>query len=103
MLFTQLSEDGDMVKTYNILFDDCSSEIALCPILDYTLSCDEPLRFIDLYANALEKGEICIGFKSEMDELKAEPYFGVYLNPPKDQQFSFSKSDLLVILRSKHH
>ena len=102
MLFTQLSEDGDMVKTYNILFDDCSCEIALCPILDYTLSCEPPLRFIDLYVNALTRGEVCIGFKSKMDEIQADPYLGVYLNPPKDQVFPFSNEDLLVILRSKH-
>ena len=101
MLFTQLSEDGDMVKTYNILFNDCSYEIALCPINDYTLSCEEPLRFIDLYVNALEKGEVCIGFKSEMAEISEEPYLGFYLNPPKDQVFPFSSDDLLVILRAK--
>ncbi len=101
MLFTQLSEDGDMVKTYNILFNDGSYEITLCPISDYTSSYQSPLRFIDLAVSAQEKGEVCIGFKSDMEALRGDPYLGVYLNPPKDQPFPFSKDDSLVILRPK--
>jgi ion channel POLLUX/CASTOR len=101
MLFTQLSEQGDMVKTYNILFGDCSYEIALCPILDYVTSCDGEISFIDLYISALKRGEVCIGFKSPMPEIQAPPYLGVYLNPPKQHQFPFTDSDELVLLRPK--
>lgn len=103
MLFTQLSEEGDMVKTYNILFGDRSYEIALCPILDYINSSEESISFIDLYTNALKRGEVCIGFKSTMPEIQVPPYLGVYLNPPKNHLFSFIDQDELVLLRPKEN
>lgn len=99
MLFTQLSEEGDMVQTYNLLFGDCTYEITLCPITDYVKLGEHSLCFIDLYMSALCRGEVCIGFKSAMDEIQKAPYSGVYLNPPKDKAFPFSEDDELVLLR----
>ena len=99
MLFTQLSEEGDMVQTYELLFGDCTYEIALCPITDYVKLGEHSLCFIDLYMSALCRGEICIGFKSDMLEIQAAPYSGMYINPPKDHAFPFCEGDQLVLLR----
>ena len=98
MLFTQLSEQGDMVKTYELLFKSGCWELSLCHIQDYTEHLHD-LSFIDLYNSALCRGEICIGFTTQMTEFQAPPYHGMVLNPPKTLTYQFEDTDRLVIFR----
>lgn len=98
MLFTQLSEEGDMVKTYELLFKSGCWEVALCPISEYTTTLEQ-LSFIDLYHGALTRGEICIGFTSSATEFQEGSFKGMVLNPSKSARYSFQEQDKLVLFR----
>ena len=47
-------------------------------------------------------GEICIGFKSNLPELQNDPYFGVYINPPKDTPFHFEIEHTFLVVVAPH-
>ncbi|MDF1563691.1 MAG: hypothetical protein P1V51_11655 [Deltaproteobacteria bacterium] len=99
MIFAQISEEPDIKKVYDDLFEEEGSEIYVKPI---GLYCDElPIscRFGDLMRAAQKRdGEVCIGFKLGRQAHDSHANFGVRLIPPKDETVTLGPGDGLVVV-----
>jgi hypothetical protein len=97
-LLTQLSEEEDLLRAYNHLFLQRQCALGLKPIELYLEDLSSPVRFIDLFGSAMSHHEVCVGIKSADPSLQSAPYYGVYVNPPKEKRFQFSPGDMVVVL-----
>lgn len=98
MLLAQISEDPDIKRVYDDLFDEEGSEIYIKPMTLYSDSLPAQVRFADLIQLAQKRGETCLGVKIQSLEDDLDQNFGVLLNPPKEQQFALTAEDSLVVL-----
>jgi hypothetical protein len=97
-LLTQLSEEEDLLRAYNHLFLQRQCALGLKPIELYLEDLSAPVRFIDLFGSAMSHHEVCVGIKSADPSLRGAPFYGVYVNPPKERSFQFSPGDMVVVL-----
>jgi len=97
-LLTQLSEEEDLVRAFNHLFLQRESALGLKPIELYIQELSGPVRFIDLFGAAMSHHEVCVGVKSADPSIQGAPYFGVYVNPPKERTFQFERGDQVIVL-----
>ena len=98
-IFAQVSQNPDVLRVYEQLFEEEGSEIYLKPVRLYfdTLP-SEPLTFGDLMLAAQARDEICLGFRLKDRGASVEDHFGVVLNPPKDRAVRVSPGDHLIVL-----
>ena len=101
-LFTQLSEEEDLLRTYDQLFLRRRVALGLKPIELYLPPEDlgRPVRFVDLLGAAQSHHEVCVGVKCADPSIAEDPYFGVFVNPPKERAFLLSPGDQVVVLYS---
>jgi len=100
-LLTQLSEEEDLLRAYNQLFLERQTTLSLKPVELYIEALKAPVRFIDLLGAAMTHDEVCVGVKSADPRLRGAPFYGVHVNPHKEQSFSLSPGDQLIVL-SRH-
>lgn len=98
MVLAQISENKDVKRIYDDIFEEDGSEIYLKPIDLYYDSIQTKLSFGQIIRQAQLRGEICIGVKIKAQEADAEQNFGVQLIPDKNQTFSLQPDDCLVVL-----
>jgi hypothetical protein len=98
MIFAQLSEEPRIKQLYDDMFAEEGSEIYLKPVPLYFDTLPVQATFADILAQVCKRDEICLGVR--MGRLANDPgkNFGVKLNPPKDQAFTLSEFDSLVVL-----
>lgn len=99
-LFTQLSEEEDLLRAYDQLFLRRRVALGLKPIELY-LPPEElggPVRFVDVLGAAQSHHEVCVGVKCADPSIAGEPYLGVFVNPPKEREFVLSAGDQVVVL-----
>lgn len=97
-LLTQLSEEEDLVRAYNHLFLQRECALDLKPVSLYIDEFSEPVRFIDLFGAAMSHHEVCVGIQCSDPSLQGPPYYGVYVNPPKEKSFQLQKDDQVIVL-----
>jgi ion channel POLLUX/CASTOR len=97
-LLTQLSEEEDLLRAYNHLFLQRQCALGLKPIELYLDDLSEPVRFIDLFGAAMSHHEVCVGVKTSDPSVQGAPYFGVYVNPPKERAFQMQAGDMVIVL-----
>ena len=105
MLFTQLSEEPDLVETYDHIFLRHQCRFLLKPLSSYfadDTQIPSSFTFMDLINMTHHHEEVCIGFKSNLAEFQKDPYYGVYLNPPKDQIFHFEIEHTFLVVVGPH-
>jgi ion channel POLLUX/CASTOR len=101
-VLAQISQEPDVMKIYDDLFDPEGSEIYIKPIELYFdgLSEERPLdlEFADLVGAARTRNEVCFGWKCKAEEDDAERNFGVRLLPRKGSAVQLRPGDALILL-----
>ena len=98
MLLAQISEEPDIARVYDDLFQEDGSEIYLKAVTLYFDTLPAEITFADLIALAQRRGELCIGVKIAALEDQAEANYGVKLIPEKTTTYRLEEGDCLVVL-----
>jgi Castor and Pollux, part of voltage-gated ion channel/Calcium-activated potassium channel slowpoke-like RCK domain len=99
MVFAQISEEPDIERVYDRLFEEEGSEIYVKPAELYFEELPVTCRFGDLMRVAQKRGgEICIGYKLKRGENDPGANYGVELIPAKDAQVTIGAEDALVVV-----
>lgn len=97
LMITQLSENKNLKKVFDILFTAEGSEIYLKPIVEYVKPGSE-INFYTLMEAASKKAETALGYKLDNDKDNPEEQFGVHLNPKKSDTFVVGPKDKIIVL-----
>lgn len=98
MLLAQVSEDSDIKRVYDDLFQEEGSEIYLKPASLYFTSFPQEATFADMMRIAQKREEVCLGVKIKALERDGQENFGVKLIPEKNTSFTLGPDDALVVL-----
>ena len=97
LLLSQLSENKELKKVYDILFEAEGSEIYLKPVSRYVKT-GEAVDFYTVLASAAELNESAIGYRISSKSSNSDEHFGVKINPAKSQKVVFSEKDFIIVL-----
>lgn len=97
LLLSQLSENKELKKVYDVLFQAEGSEIYLKPVSRYVKPGTE-LDFYTIVASAAELGESAIGYRISSRSRDSDSHYGVNLNPIKSKKINFSENDFIIVL-----
>jgi len=97
LMLSQFSENSELKKVYDVLFQADGSEIYLKPVSRYV----KPGTDVDFYtvvASAAELGESAIGYRITSLSHNPEKQYGVNLNPDKSGRVTFADADYIIVL-----
>lgn len=97
LMLSQLSENRELKKVYDILFEAEGSEIYLKPVSRYVKTGTE-MDFYTVVAAAAELNESAIGYRITSQCHDAENQYGVILNPDKSKRVIFREDDMIIVL-----
>jgi len=97
LMLSQLSENKDLKKVYDVLFEAEGSEIYLKPVSRYVKT-GVPLNFYTVMESAAQQNESAFGFRISSQAQDSDKTFGVYMNPDKSKMVTFSPEDLIIVL-----
>jgi Trk K+ transport system NAD-binding subunit len=97
LMLSQLSENADLKKVYDVLFQAEGSEIYLKPVSRYVKTGVE-MDFYTVTASAAELGESAIGYRTTALSWDSEKTYGIRLNPVKSETVTFSPEDFIIVL-----
>jgi Trk K+ transport system NAD-binding subunit len=97
LLLSQLSENPELKKVFDVLFESEGSEIYLKPIQRY-IKTGESVNFYTLIERASQLNETAIGYRINDQKDRLETNFGIRINPKKSDEIDFSPNDLLIVL-----
>ena len=95
LMMAQLSEDAALYGVFADLFDPEGSEIYLKPAGDYVQT-GRPVNFYTVVEAARRRGEIAIGYR--IAHRAEEASNGVYTNPKKSDQLTFTPEDRIIVV-----
>ena len=97
LMLSQLSENKELGRVFDDLFQSEGSEIYLKPIAEY-IRLDQPVNFYTLLKAASQRGELAIGYRLQAHAQDRENGFGVKVNPKKSERIQFGPMDKLIVL-----
>jgi hypothetical protein len=97
LMLSQMSENKDLKKVYDILFQADGSEIYLKPVSRYVKTGVE-LDFYTVLESAARLGESAIGYRISSLSGDSEAAFGVKINPKKSEKLNFKEEDFIIVL-----
>lgn len=97
LMLSQLSENKELGRVFDDLFQADGSEIYLKPIQDY-ISLEQPVNFYTLVKAASLRGELAIGYRLQSEAQDSDKGFGVKVNPKKSELVRFGPADKLIVL-----
>lgn len=97
LMLTQMSENKDLKKVYDILFEADGSEIYLRPAEHY-VRLGEAVDFYTVLASGQKRDEVAIGYRLFKDFRESDHNYGIALNPNKSEQVTFQKGDMIIVL-----
>jgi len=97
LMLSQLSENRELSKVYDVLFEAEGSEIYLKPASRYA-PIGQPLDFYAITASAAALGETAIGYRVAANERDSDRHYGIRLNPNKSETFTFAENDCVIVL-----
>jgi len=99
MVLAQLSEQPEMKKFYDDIFEEDGSEIYVKPAHLYFKDLEsQNCTFADAIRMAQMRDEICLGVRYGHLSMNPKENFGVLLNLEKDANITLTKNDFLVVL-----
>jgi len=96
-LMSQVSENKDLMRVFDYLFDSEGSEIYLKPVTDYVKT-GVPVNFYTLLESAKRKGQVVLGYRIVKDQFDSGKSYGIMVNPVKSNTVIFDKEDKLIVL-----
>jgi len=100
LMLSQLSENRELKKVFNVLFESEGSEIYLKPIQRY-IKTNVPVDFYTLIERASMMNETAIGYRIHAKKDISEDNFGIKINPKKSNEQTFSAEDFLIVLSER--
>lgn len=97
LIMSQVSENKQLMRVFDNLFDAAGSEIYLKPVSHYVKT-GVPVNFYTVLESAKQKNEIAIGYRTENDAFDSSKAYGVKLNPNKLEKLSFSSEDKIIVI-----
>jgi voltage-gated potassium channel Kch len=97
LMLSQLSENKDLKKVYDILFEADGSEIYLKPVSGYVKT-GEPVSFYTVLESAAQVNETAIGYRISSLSSDSDKHFGVTINPLKSGSVTFSEDDFIIVV-----
>jgi ion channel POLLUX/CASTOR len=97
LMLSQLSENKDLKKVYDILFEADGSEIYLKPVSRY-VKINQDVNFYTIMESAAELNEVAFGYKISKNSALSEEHFGVKINPNKSETVRFDEEDYIIVL-----
>jgi hypothetical protein len=97
LMLSQISENKELARVFQDLFDPEGAEIYFKPVCDY-VALGKPVNFYTVLEAARQRGEVAIGYRLHDQAHAAEHAYGVKLNPHKSQPVTFDKEDRVILL-----
>ncbi len=97
LMLAQISENKYLGPVFQDLFDADGSEIYMKPARNY-IKKDIPVNFATVVEAAKRKDEIVIGYKIMSQQNDRSKAFGIYTNPKKSTEVTFTDEDMLIVL-----
>jgi voltage-gated potassium channel Kch len=97
LMLSQLSENQDLKKVYDVLFQAEGSEVYLKPVSKYVKP-GQPVNFYTVVESAARINESAIGYRISSQSADSDKHFGVNINPDKSKKLSFSENDFIIVL-----
>ncbi|PJZ47633.1 hypothetical protein CH362_18200 [Leptospira saintgironsiae] len=97
-MMAQVSQEPDIMRVYDSLFDPDGSEIYLKPAFLYFEDFPKRVNFADCMLAAQQRKETCFGIRIVSEETDESKGYGVYLIPDKLEYFTLHESDSLIVL-----
>jgi len=97
LMLSQLSENKDLKKVYDILFEAEGSELYLKPAGRFVKP-GESVSFYTILESAAQLNETAIGYRISSQSENAEKNYGVYINPKKSAIVNFNEGDVIIVL-----
>lgn len=97
LMLSQLSENKDLKKVYDILFQAEGSEVYLKPVSRYVKH-DEPVNFYTVLESAAQLNETAIGYRISTQSSDSEKKYGININPLKSNIINFIEGDSIIVL-----
>ena len=97
LMLSQISENKELKRVFDDLFDPDGSEIYLKPAADY-VQIGHPVNFYTVLEAAKRKNEVAIGYRLADLAFEAEYAYGVFVNPKKSETLTFSIDDRIIVL-----
>lgn len=97
LALSQLSENRQLSKVFDILFDSEGAEVYLKPAGRYI----RPGQTVDFYSvveAARRRGETAIGYRFAEHAFDSSKNYGVTLNPLKTDRLTFAPADKIIVL-----
>lgn len=97
LMISQLSENKDFQKVFNILFDAEGCEIYLKPVNNY-IKPNTPVNYYTVIDSAALKNETAIGYRINKYSKDSENQYGITVNPDKNKIITFSEGDKIIVI-----
>ncbi len=97
LALSQLSENRQLSKVFDTLFDSEGSEVYLKPAARYIRS-GESVDFYTVLESARRRGETAIGYRVAEHAFDSSKNYGVRLNPFKTDRIAFAPADKVIVL-----
>ncbi|WP_425389745.1 CASTOR/POLLUX-related putative ion channel [Ekhidna sp.] len=97
LLMSQVSENKDLMRVFEDLFDADGSEIYIKPAREYVQT-GVPMNFYTVLESAARKNEVAIGYRNISKAKLADEQYGVVLNPKKTDEFVLEENDMVIVL-----
>ena len=97
LMLAQLSENKELKKVYDILFEADGSEFYLKPVSRY-IKPGTPVNFYTILESAAELNESAVGYRIVADHSNSSKSYGVKINPNKSESITFSPNDKIIVL-----
>ena len=97
LMLTQMSENKELKKVYDVLFESEGSEIYLKPVSRYVQP-NVPINLYTLAESAAQLNEVFIGYRIVAQSQSQSKGFGVKMNPNKSEIVTFAEDDIILVL-----
>ncbi|MEQ9307130.1 MAG: NAD-binding protein [Marinoscillum sp.] len=97
LLMSQVAENKFLMRVFEDLFDADGSEIYIKPAKEY-VKVGEAINFYTILESAARKNEVAIGYRVIKQSKDASKGYGVYVNPPKSNNFTLAEDDMVIVL-----
>ena len=97
LMLSQLSENKDLKKVYDVLFEAEGSEIYLKPVSRYVKT-GQAVNFYTVLESAAQLNETAIGYRISSLSGDSDKHFGVAVNPNKANSVKFSEDDFIIVV-----
>ena len=94
---SQLSENQNIKKVYDVLLTAGGPEIYLC-LASIFVPLDTPISYYQILQETLKYKCLAIGYRLMQYSHDQTRFFGIVLNPDKQEQIIFSQNDKIIIL-----